>query len=145
MTDDNANNDPIGKALNITPMIASTTKMVDNLLANAHDDSARKDFESARANVIDMIETGQEALVKLSQIASSSQHPRAFEVMAKLMETLITANKELLELQTKIREIDAADTPINDKAQTINNNLFVGSTAELQKMIENLKNGGSES
>jgi hypothetical protein len=42
-------------------------------------------------------------------------------------------------LQKDIRELDAADSPINEKAKTINNNLFVGSTAELQKMIQQLK------
>jgi hypothetical protein len=56
------------------------------------------------------------------------------------MDTMVNTNKELLELQTKIREIDASDSPINEKAQTINNNLFVGSTTELQKVLKELKN-----
>ena len=82
----------------------------------------------------------QDAIDKLAQIADSSQHPRAFEVLAKLIETGVQANKDLLELQQKIRQIKMADNPTNDQAQTINNNLFVGSTAELQKVIANLKN-----
>jgi hypothetical protein len=94
----------------------------------------------ARSNIYEVITTGQEALLKLSEIASSSQHPRAFEVLAKLMDSITSASKDLLVLQTKIREIDAADSPINEKAQTINNNLFVGSTAELQKVLKDLKN-----
>jgi hypothetical protein len=81
-------------------------------------------------------------MVKLAQIADSSQHPRAFEVLAKLMDTMLNANEKLLALQTKIREIDAADTPVNEKAKTINNNLFVGSTAELQKVLKDMKNNG---
>ena len=79
----------------------------------------------------------------LFRSADSSQHPRAFEVLSKLMETMLQANKDLLELQEKIREINVIDAPISEKAQTINNNLFVGSTSELQKVIENMKNGGS--
>ena len=71
-------------------------------------------------------------------IASQSQHPRAFEVLAKLIDTNVAANEKLLQLQSKIREIDAADAPLSEKAQTINNNLFVGSTAELQKMIQHM-------
>ena len=55
-------------------------------------------------------------------------------------DTMVSTNKELLELQTKIREIDAKDSPISEKAQTINNNLFVGSTAELQKVLKDMKN-----
>lgn len=113
---------------------------IENLIAKAHDDSARSDFEAARANLYGVIQTGQEAMDKLSEIAGQSQHPRAFEVLAKLMDTMVNTNKELLALQTKIREIDSSDSPINEKAQTINNNLFVGSTAELQKVLKEMKN-----
>lgn len=130
--------DPIGKALGLPPL--EYEKQIDNLIAKAHDDSAKSDFEAARANLYEVIQTGQEAMDKLSEIAGQSQHPRAFEVLAKLMDTMVNTNKELLQLQTKIREIDAADAPISEKAQTINNNLFVGSTAELQKVLKDMKN-----
>jgi hypothetical protein len=138
---ENANNDPIANALGVSPLQPSMT--INNLIADAHNDSAKADFETARANVLNIIENGQEAIYKLGQIAESSQHPRAFEVLAKLMDTTLQANKDLMELQTKIREISAVDTPTNENAKTINNNLFVGSTAELQQVIENMKNGGS--
>lgn len=130
--------DPIGKTLDLAPL--AYEKQVDDLIAKAHDDSARNDFESARANLYEVIQTGQEAIDKLSEIAGQSQHPRAFEVLAKLMDTVVNTNKELLELQSKIREIDAKDSPISEKAQTIHNNLFVGSTAELQKVLKDMKN-----
>jgi hypothetical protein len=58
------------------------------------------------------------------------------------MDTMLNANEKLLDLQTKIREIDSADSPVNEKAKTINNNLFVGSTAELQKVLKEMKNNG---
>jgi hypothetical protein len=138
---ENANNDPIANALGVSPLQPSMT--INNLIADAHNDSAKADFETARANVLNIIENGQEAIYKLGQIAESSQHPRAFEVLAKLMDTTLQANKDLMELQTKIRQIAAVDAPTNEHAKTINNNLFVGSTAELQKVIENMKNGGS--
>lgn len=138
---DNEKNDPIGKALGLSSI--QTSSAVNNLIADAHNDSAKADFETARANVLNIIENGQEAIYKLGQIAESSQHPRAFEVLAKLMDTTLQANKDLMELQTKIRQISAVDAPTNEHAKTINNNLFVGSTAELQKVIENMKNGGS--
>ena len=133
MTDDN---DPLGKALGLPAL--ENEKQIENLIAKAHDNSAKNDFEAARANLYEAIQTGQEAMDKLLEIASQSQHPRAFEVLAKLIDTNVAANEKLLELQSKIREIDAADAPMNEKAQTINNNLFVGSTAELQKMIQNM-------
>jgi hypothetical protein len=131
-------NDPLGKALGLPAL--ENERQIENLIARAHDNSAKNDFEAARANLYEAIQTGQEAMDKLLEIASQSQHPRAFEVLAKLIDTNVAANEKLLQLQSKIREIDAADAPTNEKAQTINNNLFVGSTAELQKIIKNMNN-----
>ena len=138
MTEEEKDDDPIGKALGLTP-IEKNIDMVSNLLADAHNDSAKTDFEAARANIHNMLENGNDAMHKLALIAESSQHPRAFEVLAKLMDTMLNANEKLLDLQTKIRTINAADAPMNEKAKTINNNLFVGSTAELQKVLQDLK------
>lgn len=141
----NSNNDPIGKALGIEPFENSINQsqsrisIIDDLLADSHNDSAMKDFEKARANILELIENGKSALTSLGEISSSSQHPRSYEVYAKLMDTLIQANEKLLSLQTKIREIKQGEEPINKAAKTINNNLFVGSTSELQKMIEEMK------
>jgi hypothetical protein len=133
------NEDPIGKALGLEPIENKVDNMVSSLLATAHNDSAKSDFEAARANIHNMIENGNDAMYKLALIAESSQHPRAFEVLAKLMDTMLNANEKLLDLQTKIREIESSDSPMNEKAKTINNNLFVGSTAELQKVLKDLK------
>jgi hypothetical protein len=135
----NANNDPLSKALNLAPMNDS----IKSIVAKAHDDSAKNDFEMARSNIHEVIQNGTFAIEKLAQIADSSQHPRAFEVLAKLMDTMLQANKDLLELQKSIREIDTKDTPVNDQAKTVTNNLFVGSTADLQKVIEGMKNGST--
>lgn len=131
--------DPIGKALGLEP-VEKTTNAVTQLLATAHDDSAKQDFELARANIHGLLMNGNDAMEKLAQIADSSQHPRAFEVLAKLMDTMLVANEKLLDLQTKIRTIDSADAPVNEKAKSVTNNLFVGSTAELQKVLKDMKN-----
>ena len=136
---DEEKDDPIANSLNLQPY-TETLNSLETLKAKALDDSARNDFETARANIYEVIESGKEALFNLSMIAESSQQARAYEVLAKLMETIIDANKDLLDLQTKIRDINTADTPLNEKAKTINNNLFVGSTAELQKVLKELKN-----
>lgn len=133
MTDE-ANNDPIANAMNMMPV----TSFIDQLEAKGHDDSAQNDFEKARANLYEVIDVGQTSLIKLAKIAESSRHPRAFEVLSNLMKTIVDANKDLLILQKQIREIELKDEPHNEKAKTINNNLFVGSTAELQKMIQSL-------
>lgn len=138
MSDENANNDPLSSALGINPL-QRTMESVTNIITEAQNDSALKDFETARANIHTMIDTAQEAISKLSQIADSSQHPRAFEVLAKLIDSTVSANRSLLELQEKIKDLKEIDSPINGK--TINNNLFVGSTAELQKLIKDMKDG----
>jgi hypothetical protein len=134
------NNNPIYNALNLSPV----ADPVKEIVAKAHDDSARTDFEMARGNIHEVIQNGTYAMEKLAQIADSSQHPRAFEVLAKLMDTMLQANKDLMELQKQIRSISAADAPTNEQAKQVTNNLFVGSTSDLQKVIEDMKNGGSK-
>lgn len=141
---DSSNNDSIGKALNLAP-VNNTDDVIRDLVAVAHDDSALNDFNMARSNIHEVIQNNSHAIEKLSQIADQSQHPRAFEVLATLMKVQLDANKDLLDLQKKIREIQTVDEPHSEEAKSVTNNLFVGSTAELQKMIENMKNGNTSS
>jgi hypothetical protein len=107
---------------------------IAELYENAHNDSAKNDFEIARSNIITLIDNGQESLAQLAQLADQSQNPRAYEVLAKLTDSLLQANRELLELQIKIRTIGKLDEPINGQKTTINNNLIL-TTADLLKMI----------
>jgi hypothetical protein len=109
------------------------------LIAKAHDDSAREDFTFARANVREVVENANDAIAKLAVIADQSQNPRAFEVLAKLMDTAVVASKHLLELQKEIRAIDKADVPHDEAAKSVTNNLYVGSTAELSKMLQSMR------
>lgn len=130
--------DPIGNALGLEPL-EQKIDVIDKLITDSYNDSASKDFEYARSNLYEVIQEGKEAMFKLAEIASSSQHPRAFEVYGKLMDTMLSANEKLLDLQTKIREIEHADNPRNENAKNVTNNLFVGSTAELQKVLKDMK------
>jgi hypothetical protein len=145
MNDDDINDDdnenPIDRALNLGPINQAYGKTISSIISQARDDSADEDFTFARANIREVIENGTDAIAKLTLIAQQSQNPRAYEVLAKLMDTITNASKELLELQEKIRTIDKADVPRNeDSKNQVTNNLFVGSTHELQKMIENMRN-----
>lgn len=139
MNDDD--DDPINRALNLGPIAAPDySKTVSTIVAAAKNDSAKEDFTFARANIHEVIENGNDAIAKLAVIADQSQNPRAFEVLAKLMDSVVGASKQLLELQRDIREIDKVDVPKDEDARKhVTNNLFVGSTAELQKMIEDMK------
>lgn len=138
MSDDNANNDPISSALNMVPLNAE--QQVAQLIDNAFEQSAKNDFSLARTNLMELIQTGTVSLERLAEIAAQSQHPRAFEVVSTMINTLVAANEKLLDLQTKIRDLNAMDGkgPAGGP-QVINNNLFVGSTQELLKTLKNMK------
>jgi hypothetical protein len=90
------------------------------------------DYEYARGNMISAIEKGQEALSGILEVAGMSQHPRSYEVVAKLLDSVTNANEKLLELTKKKMDISGEI----GQPKTINNNLFVGSTAELQRLIK---------
>ena len=93
------------------------------------------DYEYARSNLINIIEKGNDALTGILDVAGLSQHPRSYEVAANLIKTMAEVNKDLLDLTKKKMDMTGEiGTP-----KTINNNLFVGSTAELQKLLK--KNG----
>jgi len=90
-------------------------------------------YEQTKSNLQDLIDNGKDAMEELRQIASAGQHPRAFEVYATLLKNMVDANKELLNVQKQMRDMDGkkkeGDTRI-DKA------IFVGSTAELSKLVK---------
>jgi len=92
-----------------------------------------QDYEYARENLYKVIESGHDALDNMLAIAKSSEHPRAFEVVNQIMKTMADAQKDLLELKKKQQQITGEN---NQQPQNVTNALFVGSTAELQKMIK---------
>ena len=96
------------------------------------------DYEFARENLYSVIDKGTQALDSLLDLAKVSEHPRAFEVVATLSKTLMDANKDLLSVQKKVKELqrEEEDTGSTNTAQNVTNALFVGSTAELQKMLK---------
>ena len=92
------------------------------------------DFEFARQNLRNLLEKGSIALDKMLEVADMSQHPRSYEVVSTLINSLSASNKDLLELSEKKKRIDKADN-VKDN-QTVNNNLFIGSTNDLLKLLK---------
>jgi hypothetical protein len=134
MTDEREDLNPLD------PSVLETPQLPAPLPASS---SSREDFEFARKNVLETIENGNVSLEQLARVAFSSQNPRAYEVLAKMIQVMIEANARLLDLQIKIRELDDADgTP--EKKGTVTNNLFVGSTAELGQLIKDMRKKGQE-
>ena len=129
--------DEISNSLNMIPLDEVNTSIVTHKSDVEPRSTIDDDFEYARGNLISIIEKGQEALNGILDVAGMSQHPRSYEVVSGLMKTLTDANKDLLELSKKKQDIKGEK---GFNPETVNNNLFVGSTADLQKMLKNLNN-----
>ena len=89
------------------------------------------DYDYARRNLRGLIDSGMNDLNSVMDIARQSESPRAFEVATNLIKTLADTNKDLLDLAKKKKDLTQ-----EKNTQTVTNALFVGSTAELQKMIQ---------
>ena len=97
-------------------------------------DAVDDDFEYARKNLRDVIERGQEAISGIMMIAREGESPRAYEVISQLINTIASANKDLLDLSKKYKDINS-EVKNENTTNVTNNSLFVGSTAELHKLI----------
>lgn len=128
--------DPISDSLGIEPL-AQSAKITSVLPAVKAE--VNNDYEYARRNLYDIIEKGSHALDDIIDIAKQSESARAFEVVTNLIKTMAEANKDLMSLAKTKKELDQEN--ISGDGKTVNNNLFVGSTTELLKMI---KNNGNE-
>jgi len=94
----------------------------------------QKDYEYTRGNLYSIIEKGQEAINGILELAQETEQPRAYEVAGQLIKSVSDATDKLMELQKKLKDVEEDGT---QKGPTnVTNALFVGSTAELQKMIK---------
>ena len=103
---------------------------------DAQNDEIDADYQYARDNLRSIINAAQASIEDLSSIASTSESPRAYEVLSGLIKTIVDANKDLLELQRKVKLLKQEE---DSKPQNVTNALFVGSTTELQKLIKKNK------
>ena len=103
---------------------------------DAQNDEIDADYQYARDNLRSIINAAQASIEDLSSIASTSESPRAYEVLSSLIKTIVDANKDLLELQRKVKLLKQEE---ESKPQNVTNALFVGSTTELQKLIKKNK------
>ena len=108
------------------------SKKESKALEKNKDDSTR-DYEYTRGNLYSLIEKGQEALDSIMEVAQEGQQPRAFEVVSQLIKNVADTTDKLVDLQQKMKDLKAEDPK---GPSTVNNALFVGSTAELQKLLK---------
>ena len=98
------------------------------------------DFERVRRDLFDLSTQGEEAIELMMELARESEHPRAFEVLGQLIKQNAEIGEKVLKLHKSKKEQDKTDEPIALAQQgATNNNVFIGSTAELQKMLRDEK------
>lgn len=98
------------------------------------DKDIKKDYDYSRGQLYDIIEKGQEALSGILDVANNTDHPRAYEVAGQLVKSVSDATEKLIALQQKMQDLE--EGPKSKQKVTNNNALFVGSTAELSKLIK---------
>ena len=129
----------INKALDITEVEVSTTPEGGciprkNTLTKVEDkNDSVKDYEYTRGNLYSLIEKGQEALNGVLELAQESDSARAYEVAGQMIKSVGDTTDKLIDLQQKMKELD--EQP-NKGPTNVTNALFVGSTAELSKLIK---------
>jgi hypothetical protein len=105
---------------------ATTSKDLDN------------DYEYTRGQLYNLIEKGQEAINGILDVAQNSDHPRAYEVAGNLIKNVADISDKLVDLQKKMKDI--SEEKSKGPSSVTNNAMFVGSTAELQKMLKQMGN-----
>ena len=93
------------------------------------------DYKYSRDTYYELVEKGKQSLELMIEVARESEHPRAFEVLSGMIKNISDVNDRLMDLNKKKKDLDKKEE-IKNIANTTNN-LFVGSTAELQKLIKN--------
>jgi hypothetical protein len=121
----------IEESLNIETSIVPVIDSVEIAPIDSPNDP-QKDYEYSRGQLYSLISKGQEAVDGILEIAQESGHPRAFEVAGQLIKSVADTTDKLIDLQKKMRDLDSPQKG----PTTVNNSLFVGSTAELSKLIK---------
>jgi hypothetical protein len=125
--------------LNPLPMIIVEDEDPEDIISQ--DQKIEEDVDDARSNLHDAVSIAQQAIQDMLNIAQQSQHPKAYETLNGLLKTYSDISMNMADLHIKKQRLDQKKPGDSDDHQTItNNNVFVGSTAELQQMIEDMKN-----
>ena len=128
--------DKLNDTFNVTGEIVSVEKetVIEKVeKVSSEIDDVKKDYEYTRGNLYSLIEKGQEAINGILELAQETEMPRAYEVAGQLIKNVADATDKLMELQKKLKDIEE-EKPKGPT--TVNNALFIGSTAELSKILK---------
>lgn len=136
--------DKLNETFDVDGEIISTEKEVivekiEKVASSVND--INKDYEYTRGNLYSLIEKGQEAINGILELAQESEMPRAYEVAGQLIKNVADATDKLMDLQKKLKDIEEEK---QKGPTTVNNALFVGSTAELAKLLKQQAEGNNE-
>ena len=120
----------LDELLDIQGEIVQVEKNLPTISSNSQDKGS--DYKYSREIFYNLVERGQDAIEGILDIAKESEHPRVYEVAGQLIKTVGETTEKLIDLQAKMKQLDKDDN-VPDKVQ---NNLFVGSSAELQKLLK---------
>jgi hypothetical protein len=112
-------------------IIISENKIL-NTQTETQDTPLQNDFEAARKNIKELISSGMGAVDGILKVATESDSPRAYEVLTNMIKTMSDMNKDLIEIHEKLTDAQSKKVTIKN---TTNNSIYVGSTTELQNLI----------
>ena len=127
----------IDKALGVFDPVETAIQqnniVIPKKVVQSNEDDIENDYKYQRENFYGLVERGQDAIDGILELAKEGEHPRAYEVAGNLIKQVAEVTEKLGDLQEKMRKLK--EVP-NSAPKNVTNALFVGSTAELQKMLK---------
>ena len=144
MQHENKNYDSISNALETEfKSHLPIKKEKEKILVSASEDKLDKDYGTVRRNLYDLINQGNDAIQGILDVAKAGDSPRAYEVVSQLLKTVSEMNKDVLEVHDKVKKIKEDGRSLTQK-NTTNNTIYVGSTNELQDLINPKRSAGKD-
>ena len=127
--------DALDDTFDITPAEPKAIKKVKPIIEIDKDEDRAKDYTYARSQLYNIVEKMQERLSDAMDVAQQSEHPRAFEVVFNGAKNAADVVDKLADLHKKMNDLEKGETKVQ-ATQNVQNNMFVGSTAELMQSLE---------
>lgn len=132
--------DELDKTFNITPSESTECEILDSDPTELSDNDINADYTITRAHLHKLLTKGQRAIDDMLSVAAESDHPRAYEVAFQGIKNVADVTDKLLDLQKKMKSVTDESPTIPQKGpSTVNNTMFIGSTADLQKFLKQSK------
>tara|TARA_Y100001937_G_C7024308_1_gene286982 strand:+ start:114 stop:563 length:450 start_codon:yes stop_codon:yes gene_type:complete len=134
----------IDEALNskFSPHLPIKSEQTSKIVGSG-EEKVDTDYVTVRKNLYDLINTGKDAVANILDVAKAGDSPRAYEVVSQMLKTVADMNKDVLEVHDKVKKIKEDKYNLTQK-NTTNNTIYVGSTSELQDLINPDRSSGKD-